>query len=171
MIYNFSFVPHSVLLMPHTTCSPAEEDLPASSSGSLAPSDVDSIPTASTPRDAEDAEVGSQEGTRQEGEAPEVPQGNLPDFVPDSAPEPAVVPESGRRPLRKKGKTVTPAASVQPEAPDNLLEALHGASIEEEHRTIMSAVIQKVQLAKSGLTEACSSLLTGFEVRSLKYVM
>ena len=95
-----------------------------------------------------------------------MPQGNLPDFMPDSAPEPAMVPESGRRPLRKKGKTVTPAAPVQPEAPDNLLEALEGASIEEEHRTIMSAVIQKVQLAKSGLTEACSSLLTGFEVRS-----
>ena len=77
-----------------------------------------------------------------------------------------MVPESGRRPLRTKGKTVTPAASVQPEALDNLLEALQSASIEEEHRTIMSAVIQKVQLAKSGLTEACSSLLSGFEVRS-----
>ena len=165
MIYNFSFVSHSVLLMPHTACSPGDDDLPASSSGSLAPSDVDSIPTASTPRAAEDAEVGSQEGTHQE-EAPEAPQGSLPGFVPDSTPEPAVVPESGRRPLRKKGKTVTPAASVQPEAPDNLLEALRGASIEEEHRTVMSAVIQKVQLAKSGLTEACSSLLTGFEVRS-----
>ncbi len=35
-----------------------------------------------------------------------------------------------------------------------------------QDHTIMSAVIQKVQLAKSGLTEACSSLLTGFEVRS-----
>ena len=85
--------------------------------------------------------MGSQEGTHQEGEAPEVPQGNLPDFMPDSVPEPAVVPESGRQPLHKKGKTVTPAASVQPEALDNLLEALNGASIEEEHRTIMSAVI------------------------------
>ena len=30
---------------------------------------------------------------------------------------------------------------------------------------VMSVVIQKVQLAKSGLTEACSSLLIGFEVR------
>ena len=79
-----------------------------------------------------------------------------------------MVPESGRRPLRKKGKTVTPAASVQPEAPDNLLEVLNGASIKEEHHTIMSVVIQKVQLAKSGLTEACGSLLTGFEVRKLK---
>ena len=122
MICNFSFLPHGVLLMPHTTCSLAEDDFPASSSGSLTPSDVDSIPTASTPR-ADDAEVGSQEGTHQD-EAPEVPQGNLPDFTPDSAPEPVVVPESSRRPLRKKGKTVTPAASVQPEAPDNLLEAL-----------------------------------------------
>ena len=100
-----------------------------------------------------------------------MPQGNLPDFAPDSTPEPAVVPESGRRPLRKKGKTVAPAASVQPEAPDNLLEALNGASIKEEHRTVMSAVIQKVQLAKSGLTEACCSLLTGFEVRFLRYVI
>ena len=75
-----------------------------------------------------------------------------------------MVPESGRRPLRKKGKPTTPAASVQPEAPDNLLEVLNGASIDEEHRTIMSAVIEKVQSAKSGLTKACASLLTGFEV-------
>ena len=127
---------------------------------------MDSLPTASTPRDTDDAEVGSREGTHQEEEAPEVPQGNLPDFAPDSAPEPVVVLESSGRPLRKKGKTVTPASSVQPEAPDSLLEALNGASIKEEHRTVMSAVIQKVQLAKSGLTEACSSLLTGFEVRS-----
>ena len=100
-----------------------------------------------------------------------MPQGNLPDFGPDSAPESLVVPESGGRPLRKKGKAVTPAASVQPKVPNDLLEALNGASTEEEHRTVMSAVIQKVQLAKSGLTEACSSLLTGFEVRNLKYVM
>ena len=57
-----------------------------------------------------------------------------------------------------------PAAPVQPEAPDNMLEALQVASIDEEHRTIMSAVVQKVQSAKSGLNEACASLLTGFEV-------
>ena len=127
---------------------------------------MDSLPTASTPRDADDAEVGSWEGTLQEEEAPKVPQGNLPDF----APEPVVAPGSGGRPLRKKGKTVTPAAPVQPEAPDSLLEALNGAPIKEEHRTVMSEVIQKVQLAKSGLTEACSSLLIGFEVRILIYV-
>ena len=144
-----------------------------------------SLPTASSPLPADDAEVESQKGLNQEEVVLEAPQGDLPDSrpkggeapegsksgpEPDTAPEPSVVPESGRRPLRKKGKTVTPAASVQPEAPDNLLEALQSASIEEEHRTIMSAVIQKVQLAKSGLTEACSSLLTGFEVRVLIYV-
>ena len=50
-----------------------------------------------------------------------------------------------------------------------MLEVLNGASIDEEHRTVMSAEIQKVQSTKSGLTEACTSLLTGFEV-SLEYV-
>ena len=55
-------------------------------------------------------------------------------------------------------------SSVQPEAPDNLLEALHSASIDEEHRTIMSAVVEKVQSTKIGLTEAYASLLTVFEV-------
>lgn len=72
--------------------------------------------------------------------------------------------DSGRRPLVKRGKPPVPMASVQPEASDNLLEALRGVSIDEEHRTIMSAVIEKVQSAKNGLTEACASLLTAFEV-------
>ena len=148
--------------MSHSVHSPADDDLHASLSGSLAASDVESIPTTSTPRADEDAEVGSQRGTHQE-EASEAPSGSPPDFAPDSTSEPVVVPESGRRPLRKKDKTVPPAAPVQPEVPDNLLEALKGASIEEEHRTIMSAVIQEVQLAKSGLTGACSILLSGFE--------
>ena len=138
-----------------------------------------SLPTASSPRDAEDGAVESQKGPNQEEVFLEAPQGDLPDSRPkggkapevsksgpgpDTAPEPSVVPESGRRPLRKNGKPTTPAASVQPEAPDNLLEVLNGASINEEHRTVMSVVIQKVQSAKSGLTEACASLLTGFEV-------
>ena len=55
-------------------------------------------------------------------------------------------------------------ASVHPEASDNLLGAPCNVSIDEEHHTIMSAVVQKVQSAKSGLTKACASLLTGFEV-------
>ena len=121
----------------------------------------------------------SQKGLNQEEVVLEAPQGDLPDSRPkggkalegsksgpgpDTAPEPSMVPESDRRRLHKKGKPTTPATSVHPEAPDNLLEVLNGASIDEEHRTVMSAVIQKVQSAKSGLTEACTSLLTGFEV-------
>ena len=83
---------------------------------------------------------------------------------PNTAPEPLVVPDSVRRPLAKRGKPPVPMASVHPEASDNLLEALRGASIDEEHCTIMSAVVKKVQSAKSGLNEAFTSLLTGFEV-------
>ena len=54
--------------------------------------------------------------------------------------------------------------SVHPEAPDTLLEALRSASIVEEHRTLMGTVIERIQSTKSGLTEACTSLLTGFEI-------
>ena len=110
---------------------------------------------------------------------PEAPQGDLADSgsigdkapegsefgpQPNTAPEPPAVSDSGRRPPSKMGKTPVLVTSVHPEAPDNLLGALRSASIDEEHRTIMSAVVQKVQSAKSGLTEACANLLTGFEV-------
>ena len=46
--------------------------------------------------------------------------------------------------------------------------ALQSASVMDEHRILMGAVIEKVQSAKSGLNEACSSLLIGFEVRKRK---
>ena len=54
--------------------------------------------------------------------------------------------------------------SVHPVAPDTLLEALQSASIVEEHCILMGTVVEKVQSVKSGLTEACTSLLVGFEV-------
>ena len=109
----------------------------------------------------------------------EEPQGNLPDsknkgdktpqgsksgLKPDTVPESSTIPDRGRRAPSKRSKSSEPATSVQPEVPDNLLEVLDDASIDEGHRTIMSTVIQKVQSAKSGLTEACASLLTGFKV-------
>ena len=105
----------------------------------------------------------SQKGPNHEVVVLEARQGDLPDSRTkgdkalegsksghglDAAPEPSVVPEPGRQPPRKKGKPATPVTSVQPEAPDNLLEVLNDASIDEEHRTIMSAVIQKVQSAR-----------------------
>ena len=139
----------------------------------------ESLPTASSPCPMDNVEVLSQ-GAPSRGETvPEAPQGDLPDSrskgskapggskfgsQPNTAPGLPVVPDSGRRPPSKRGNTPMPVTSVHPEAPDNLLGALRGASIDEEHRTIMSAVIKKVQSAKSGLTEACASLLTGFEV-------
>ena len=81
-------------------------------------------------------------------------------------PETHTAPESDKQPpSREGGVSVLTVTSVQPEAPDNLLEALRGASIVEEHRILMGTVIEKVQSTKSGLTEACNGLLTGFEVK------
>ena len=138
-----------------------------------------SVPPVVSPRTADDAEVASQRAPGQEEVVLEEPQGDLPDsrskgdktpqgsksgFKPDTAPESSTVPDRGRRTPAKRSKPTEPASSVQSEAPDNLLEELKGASINEEHRTIMSMVVQKVRSTKSRLTEACASLLTGFEV-------
>ena len=145
--------------------------------------DSDPVPTATSPHPADDAVVLSQEALGQGESVPEAPQGDLPDsgsrgdVVPESSefgpqlntvPDPPTDTSSGRRSPSKEGETPVPVTSVHPEASDTMLEALRSASIEEEHRTIMSAVIQKVQSAKSGLTEACTSLLTGFKVSVLK---
>ena len=145
--------------------------------------DSDPVPTATSPPPADNAEVLSQEAPDRGETVTEAPQGDLSDSrsrgdgapessefgpQPNTTPEPPVVPGLGRLPPSKRGKTPVPATSVHPEAPDNLLETLNGASIDEEHRTVMSVVIQKVRSAKSGLTEACASLLTGFEVSVLK---
>ena len=92
-----------------------------------------------------------------------------PSSQPNTIPEPSMVLDSGGRPLAREGEPSMSRTSVAHEAPDSLLEVLCGASLDEGHRTLMSMVIQKVSSAKSGLTEACTSLLTGFEV-SNKYV-
>ena len=143
--------------------------------------DSDPLLTATSPCPTNNAEVLSQEAPGRGETIPEAPQGDLLDSrsrgskapegsefgpQPNTAPEPPVVPDSGRWPPSKRGMAPVPVTSVHPEAPDNLLGALRSATIDEEHRTIMSAVIQKVQSAKSGLTEACASLPTGFEVSS-----
>ena len=59
-------------------------------------------------------------------------------------------------------------APVHLGAPDDLMGALRSASVVDEHRILVGVVIEKVQSAKSGLNEAYSSLLTGFEVRKGK---
>src|SRR4051812_23891080 len=133
---------------------------------------MDSVPPAVSPRKADDAEVASRQ-MEQEEVVLEEPQGNPQDprstgdrtpqgpqsgFKPDTVPDSPVRIHGGQTPL-KRCKPSEPATSVQPEVPDNLLEVLEGTTIDEEHRTIMSTVVQKVQSAKSGLNEACTSLL------------
>ena len=131
---------------------------------------MNSLSTAISPHPTDDAEVAYQQVPHQEVVL-EAPQGDLSDSrrkgdrtPKGTTPEPSTVPDSGRQPPSKRSKPTEPVTSVQPEAPYNLLEVLNGASIDEEHRTIMSVLIQKVQSTKSGLIEACASLLTGSEV-------
>ena len=101
--------------------------------------DSDPLPTATSPCPTDNAEVLSQ-GAPSRGEIVlEAPQGDLPDSrrkgsktpkgskfgpQPNTAPEPPVVPDSGRRPPSKRGKLPVLVTSVYPEAPDNLLGAL-----------------------------------------------
>ena len=152
---------------------------------------MNSLPMATSPRPADNTEVLSQRFPEQGEVTLETTQGEIPDAgyagrkipadcadesrsksssQPDTVPEPPMVPDLGRRPLAREGEPSVPMTSVTPKASDNLLEALRGASMDEEHRTLMSAVIQKVLSAKSGLTEACTSLLTGFQVSNQKCV-
>ena len=79
-----------------------------------------------------------------------------------------MAPESREQPPSREGGVPTPpATSINPEAPDMLSEALHRASVVEEHGTLMGTVVEKVQSVKSGLNEAFTSLLTGFEVSDI----
>ena len=150
----------------------------------------ESAPTAYSPKDKGDAEVLSRRTSLGWGEAQEVPEGEAsvaghqgePILMetggegriqfgpqPDSIQETDTAPESGMQPPSKEGgMPIPPVTPVQPGAPDDMLEALRGASIVDEHRILMGTVIARVQSAKSGLTEACSSLLTCFEVSDAK---
>ena len=78
-----------------------------------------------------------------------------------SDPQPYTVAESDRQPPLREGEMAT---SMNVEAQNKLMDALQGASVLEEHRTLMGTVVEKVQSAKSGLDEAFMSLLTGFEL-------
>ena len=146
---------------------------------------MNSLPTATSPRPMDDTKVLSRRMPEQEARVQEMPQGKISgarymgdenpmDYAdgshnksgsqPVTAPEPTKVPDSSKQSLAKEGESAMPMTSAQPEASDNLLEVLRGASIDDEHRTLMSTVIEKVRSAKGGLTEAYTSLLTGFEV-------
>ena len=64
---------------------------------------------------------------------------------PGSIPETYAAPESSEWHAPRGGSVpVAPVTSIQLEAPDNLLEALRGASIVDEHRALMGTIIEKV---------------------------
>ena len=54
--------------------------------------------------------------------------------------------------------------------PDALMGLLEQAAVSEVHRTLMGTVVERISSAKSGLHEAFTSLLRGFEVRKVVYV-
>ena len=126
-------------------CSPARAHPEVFSSGSLGDSEINSLPTATTPQPADDTEVLSRR-LLERGEVDlEAPQGGIPnvghagfkipadrvgesrsklDSQPNTVPEPSMVPDLGGQPLIKEGEPSMPRTSATPEAPDCLLEAL-----------------------------------------------
>ena len=54
---------------------------------------------------------------------------------------------------------------------DVLTGLLERAALSEEHRSLMSMVLKKISSATSGLNEAFTSFLRGFEVCSEKYTI
>ena len=129
-------------------CSLSKANIDLSSSdGSLSSSEMKnySLPTASTPRPADDTKVLSQRIPGQEEVVLETPQGETPDVglmagkipmefdeggrsklgpQPDTMPEPPAVPDSGMQHPAKGGEPPGPMTSVHPKASDNLVEAL-----------------------------------------------
>ena len=129
----------------------------------------DSLPTASTPRPEDDTEVlsrrtapswgGAQDAIREAPQGETSTAGHMGERIhletseegriqfgpqPDTIPETNVAPELGEQPpLKEGGAPLPPVVPVHPGAPDNLMEALRGASVMDEHRVLMSAVIER----------------------------
>ena len=51
------------------------------------------------------------------------------------------------------------------------MSLLEQAIISEAHRILMGTVVERISSAKSGLHEAFMSLLKGFEVRKVIYIL
>ena len=54
---------------------------------------------------------------------------------------------------------------------EELKDLLGRASISEDHRALMGTVIERISSIESGLHKAVRSLLTGFEVRKMMYLL
>ena len=91
------------------------------------------------------------------------------DPEPDKVLETPMAPGSGERPPFKEGGLPTPpATSVYAELSGGLSTVLKNASIIDEHRTLMGAVVGKIHSAESGLNESCLGLIKAFEVWFLR---
>ena len=78
-------------------------------------------------------------------------------------------PQSPPRPAFENGHRMSLAPpGVRSE---ELKDLLGRASISEDHHTLMDTVIERISSAESGLHEAVRSLLTGFEVRKMMYLL
>ena len=69
--------------------------------------------------------------------------------------------------IPSKGVRTPAATSRNPEAPNTLMDILQHAPVSEEHRTLMGTVVERVLSTKSGMNEAFTGLLRGFEVRNV----
>ena len=86
----------------------------------------------------------------------------------ESETPPYAAPSSGADDPEVSSRRVSPSPAG-PESsaptgvqPEDLKDLLKRASISEDHRTLMSTVIERISSAESGLHEAVRSLLTGF---------
>ena len=132
--------------------SPSQQ---SSSSGDLRPEMMESeMPPPAIPScEAGDPEVPS----RRVSPSPAGPDGSR------------MSPQSPPRPTFEKGHRTSPAPpGVWSE---ELKDLLGQASISEDHRALMGTVIERISSAKSRLHEAVRSLLTGFEVRKMMYLL
>ena len=110
-------------------------------------------PRASPPREAGDPEVSS----RRVSPDPPRPEGN-----PSATRSPGYLApkESNRKSLKLSGAR-----------PDALMNLLERVAISEAHRTLMGTVVERISSAESELHEAFMSLLRGFEVRKVIYIL
>ena len=78
-------------------------------------------------------------------------------------------PQSPPHPAFEKGQWTSPTLTgVRSE---ELKDLLGQVSISEDHRALMGTVIERISSAESRLHEAIISLLTGFEVRKMVYLL
>ena len=106
-------------------------------------------PPASLPHGVDDPEVSS----RRISPDPQRPEGNS---SATQSPEFSAPKETDRK---------SPGLFGAP--PDTLMGLLEQAALSEAHRTLMDTVVERISSAKSGLNEAFTSLLRGFEVHNV----